>query len=504
MLLQRLAAVAQSVQQAGEQFFDTLVAQLANLLDVPRVEVWEVTDPERSRLRAVAIWDRGPQTYPDREPTGHDRQVLENRQVMLPEAGYLGTPLVSSTGRVLGCLALLDDRPLDVSREPHLLVQVLAPLAAAELERRQLVRGQSARSGADGDLLAAAIHEWRDPLSGLVNAADVLRQTPGPDQQAQWAAQVVGRQTRYLVGLTDDLSAACDLARGKVELQLETVDVEQLVRQAIDLVRPELALRRQELNLETALGPVPVRGDPIRLLQAIHRMLDDAIRQAGVGGALNVSVRSTGAQATVRLIGPPGTGDQARERPHRPRLGLMLVRRLITQHGGTVTTGAPAPGAPLEIEVQLPTTNAPAPARPRPTGTSPVQLSPRRVLVVDDEHDSAQALGMALNRRGHQVCIVHNGKAALDALPGFRPEAVLLDIGLPGLDGLDVARSIRAMPDHEHITLIAATGFGWTDDRRRSLEAGFDHHLVKPLALEEVEAVLAEGRPSAARPDGGT
>jgi CheY-like chemotaxis protein len=504
LLLQRLAAVAQSVQQAGEQFFDTLVAQLASLLGVARVEVWEVTDPERSRLRAVAIWDRGPQTYPDREPTGHDREVLENGQVVLPEAGYLGTRLVGSTGRVLGCLALLDQRPLDVSREPHLLVQVLAPLAAAELERRQLVRGQSDRAGADGDLLAAAIHEWRDPLSGLVNAADVLRQTPGPDQQAQWAAQVVDRQTRYLVGLTDDLSAACDLARGKVELQLESVDVEQLVRQAIDLVRPELALRRQELKLETALGPVPVRGDRIRLLQAIHRMLDDAIRQAGVGGALNVSVRSTGAQATVLLIGPPGTGDQARERPERPRLGLMLLRRLIRQHGGTVTTGAPAPGAPLEIEVQLPITTAAAPARPRPTGITSVPLSPRRVMVVDDEHDSAHALGMALNRRGHQVCIVHNGKAALDALPGFRPEAVLLDIGLPGLDGLDVARCIRAMPDHEHITLIAATGFGWADDRRRSLQAGFDHHLVKPLALEDVEAVLAEGRPSGPRPDGGT
>jgi CheY-like chemotaxis protein len=169
-----------------------------------------------------------------------------------------------------------------------------------------------------------------------------------------------------------------------------------------------------------------------------------------------------------------------------------------------VTTGAAAPGAPLEIEVQLPTTTAPAPARPRRTGITPLPPSPRRVMVVDDEHDSAHALGMALNRRGHQVCIVHNGKAALDALPGFRPEAVLLDIGLPGLDGLDVARSIRAMPDHEHITLIAATGFGWADDRRRSLQAGFDHHLVKPLALEDVEAVLAEGRPSGPRTDGGT
>jgi DNA-binding response OmpR family regulator len=168
-----------------------------------------------------------------------------------------------------------------------------------------------------------------------------------------------------------------------------------------------------------------------------------------------------------------------------------------------MTANPPGPDtAALEIEWRLPTTAVPTAAPPAP-GRRRTVTSPRRILVVDDEYDSAHVLGRALELRGHQVCIAHNGKAALEALPRFRPDAVVMDIGLPGLDGLEVARSIRATPDHAQVVLIAATGLGWAEDRRRSLEAGFDHHLVKPLALDDVEAALAHARSGTTAPEPG-
>ena len=179
-------------------------------------------------------------------------------------------------------------------------------------------------------------------------------------------------------------------------------------------------------------------------------------------------------------------------------LRLVLARRLIALHGGTLDVGLR--GTALEIELSLPAAGA-TEALERPGPTPPLPSSPRRILLVEDEYDSAQVLGRALERRGHEVCIAHNGRAALEALPRFQPDAVVMDIGLPGLDGLEVARSIRATPDHAHLTLIAATGLGWAEDRQRSMQAGFDHHLVKPLALEDIEAALAQARPALSAPD---
>jgi CheY-like chemotaxis protein len=295
----------------------------------------------------------------------------------------------------------------------------------------------------------------------------------------------------------DDLAAVSDLARGRLELELERLELEPLLRESIASVSPQLALRRQELKLETALDPLPVAGDRRRLLQATARLLDHAARATIVGGVVTVSARSAGARALVRVSGSPGAPGGDKPTSER-RLGLFLLRRLIALHGGALTedTSEGAQGLPLVMELPLAAVAMPVPGR-SPAAHQAGRPS-RRVLVVDDEYDSAHALGMALERRGHQVHIVHNGKAALEALAVFRPDAVLMDIGLPGLDGLQVARAIRALPDQAHLTLIAATGLGWSDDRRRSLQAGFDHHLVKPLALEDVEAALARA------PDGET
>ena len=493
MSLQRLAGVAQSVQQSGERFFEALVEQLAELLGLPRAEIWEVTGPDRTSLRPLAIWHRGSRIYPEQVWEGPVLEVLNDKQVVIEQAGFLGTPLVGSNGQVIGCLGLRDDRPLDLSGEPQLVARLFAPMAAAEIERRQAQR--HAGHSADVELLATAVHELRDPLTGLVNAADVLRETPGLDLQARWAAAVVDRQSRCLVGLLEDLSTASDLARGKLELRFESVDLEPMVRQAIEAVRPDLAARGQELTLDTALDPVPVWGDGARLRQALTRLLEHVVREAGVGQAIGLTMRSTTTQVSLRLVGP--SGEDRRSRSPERHLGLVLVRRLIALHGGTLTTGTPAA---LEIELQLPAGPA---ARLQPAPVRPVASSPSRILVVDDEYDSAQVLGRALELRGHRVCIAHNGKAALEALPRFMPDAVVMDIGLPGLDGLAVARSIRATPAHAHLTLIAATGLGWADDRRRSLQAGFDHHLVKPLALEDIEAALAQAHPTTTAPDPG-
>jgi signal transduction histidine kinase len=187
------------------------------------------------------------------------------------------------------------------------------------------------------DLLSIAIHDLRDPLSGLVNAAEMLREATGLDQQTSWAAAVVERQSRCLVALLEDLATTSDLARGKLELRLERVDLEPLVRQAVELVRPDMMVRRQQLRLDTALGPVPVWGDSALLLQALTRLLEHAVRETGVGEAITLALRSTASAASLRLLGPAGTGARTSRSPER-HLGLVLVRRVTALHGGVRCT----------------------------------------------------------------------------------------------------------------------------------------------------------------------
>ena len=239
MSLQRLGALAQSMQGTGEQFFDRLVEQLVALLGVRRAEVLQISDRDPSCMRAIAVWDRGLQTLPDMVLMRPYLEVLDNHQIVIERdvqracpdnpqlaalgaVGFVGTPLLGSGGQVLGCLALLDDAPLDMSRQPELVAQLFAPLAAAELERRQSLGGEPRAELLHDDVLAVALHEVRDPLSGLFNAADVLRQTAGTDPQARWAAQVVDRQLHYMVGLMDDLGAPRSWPAATLELQFET------------------------------------------------------------------------------------------------------------------------------------------------------------------------------------------------------------------------------------------------------------------------------------------
>jgi CheY-like chemotaxis protein len=334
--------------------------------------------------------------------------------------------------------------------------------------------------------------ELRDPLTALGNAAQVVLQAAGHDEHCRWAVSMLERQLERLTRVADDLLDLSQLAQGRLPMQLEGMDVEWALQVAAAAVEGELRLRGQRLLFWSPRSPLGVWGDHARMVQLFRVLLDSAVRNSDPGAVIRVSVTPEGSQVVVRIpTGEPVLG-------RRPGVGPTLVRRLLELQGGSIEGDGLADrdeqrAAAPEGEVVL---RFPAHAGPlawpgsarRPPPLPPI--AGRRILVVDDHRDTADALARVLEVRGHRALAVHSGPSALEALEGFRPHAVLLDLGLPVMDGLEVARRIRARPDLHDLILIAATGHGEQEDRRRCHQAGFDHHLVKPLDAERIEALL--------------
>jgi CheY-like chemotaxis protein/two-component sensor histidine kinase len=300
------------------------------------------------------------------------------------------------------------------------------------------------------------------------------------------------------------------VSRGKVELRKETVDAAAVAARAADAVRPFLAERGHRLELEWPPDPLPVLADPARLEQVVTNLLTNAGKYTPSGGRVRLAVGREGQEAVVRVsdtgigIRPevmPRLFDlfmQSDRVPGRVSeglgLGLALVKLLVELHGGTVTAASGGPGRGSEFTVRLPLAVGQAPPRPADPTNPFARTAPRplRVLVCDDNEDAAESLATLLELRGHQVRVCHDGPAALEAAPAFGPDVVVLDIGLPnGMDGYEVARRLRS-DGQASAFLVALTGYGQEDDRRRSGEAGFDAHLTKPVE-PKVLAELLDG-----------
>ena len=379
---------------------------------------------------------------------------------------------------------------------------------AAMLEREQSLRVAAEAAGqARDEFLAMLGHELRNPLAPISTATQLMRLRGDHHEKER---QIIERQVAHLSRLVDDLLDVARVARGKIELQRRPTEIADVVSKAVEMASPLLEQRAHELTMDVPRQGLVVDGDPVRLAQVIGNLVTNAAKYTPPRGQIEIRATEHGGAVTVTVCdNGPGIPDelmprifdlfvQGQQRIDRAEgglgLGLALVKNLVTLHGGTVAAKNRAGGG-SEFSVTVPTlaaTMAHAPVeltvRER---LIPAAHAPRRVLIVDDNEDAAELLSELLRDIGHEVVVAHDGPAALEALRTFRAEVGLLDLGLPGMDGFELARRIRReTDDNGRPRLIAVTGYGQANDRAETKAAGFDHHLTKPVAIEELARVI--------------
>ncbi|MFL6193937.1 MAG: ATP-binding protein [Thermoanaerobaculia bacterium] len=356
--------------------------------------------------------------------------------------------------------------------------------------------------------LAMLAHELRNPLAPIRNAVELMRQVETVDPTFQPSREMVERQVKHLARLVDDLLDVSRITHGSIRLRKEVVDLGAIVQRAVDGVRPLIESRGHELEVELPDEPVRLEADPTRLEQVISNLLNNAAKYTMPNGHIWLTACREGDDALVRVrdtgIGvPPDVLDrvfepfvqQNEESLARSEgglgVGLTLVRSLVEMHGGRVDAHSAGLGQGSEFVIHLPA-RLPAEAEmPAPAASPAAPARPLRVMVVEDNIDAAESLVSLLRLWNHDVSVAHDGPAALDVARVHQPEVVLLDIGLPGLDGYQVARRLRDELGLDHTLLVAMTGYGQPEDRRRSQEAGIHHHFVKPVEPLVLRNLLA-------------
>jgi CheY-like chemotaxis protein len=325
---------------------------------------------------------------------------------------------------------------------------------------------------------------------------------PGDDHQS---AEVIERQVQNLVHLIDDLLDVSRITRNKIELRREPIDGRTLLQRAAGTVEPVIKGRKHDLIIEPPSEPLPLFVDPTRAEQILVNLLTNAAKYTPEGGRITARAFAADGFAVFKIkdtgLGIPEPMlhrvfelfTQVNPSFDRSQgglgIGLTVVRQLAELHGGSVSAASEGPGRGSEFTVRLPLSDAPVPSARGERG-SPNSAKPQKVLVVDDNVDTARSLALLLRGSGHSVEVAHDGYAALDAARSFRPETIILDLGLPGIDGYKVAEQLRADSDFQQTRLIALSGYGQADDRRRSSEVGFDQHLVKPVDYRDLSAAI--------------
>jgi len=350
-------------------------------------------------------------------------------------------------------------------------------------------------------------HELRNPLAPIRNAAHTLALLGSPDDRVRWVSGVIERQVGVMTRLVDDLLDVSRITSGKIALQREPVAVAAVIAQAVESARPAAESRKETLEVEVAPDVGWVEGDPVRLVQVVGNLLDNAIKYTEEGGHIRLTARDL-ADEVVITVRDSGVGiapelmpyvfdlftqaDRSLERRQGGLgIGLTLVRRLVEMHGGRAEAASEGPGRGSLFTIHLPRLGLEA-AEPVPSPAPDGPAGPgRRVLVVDDHPDSSESLALFLRLRGHEVRTASDGSSALEEFARYRPEVVFLDLGLPGMSGYEVARQLRAMPQAHDVRLVALTGYGTEADRERTRVAGFDVHLAKPVDPQAVETLLA-------------
>ena len=428
----------------------------------------------------------GPQKAPlavwlSRQPPWSDLPILI---LTVPGAD---SPESAEAWRTLGNVTLLE-RPTRVTT-----LLSAAQTAIRARARQYQIRGhlaerqktEQALRTADrrkDEFLATLGHELRNPLAPILNSLEILKLSGAfEDARTAPACAVMERQVHHLNRLVDDLLEVSRITRGIIEVKKEPLDLTAIVKAAIETSRPVLDNLRHEIKVQFDSEQICVVGDPVRLTQVFANLLNNAAKYTNHGGQITISTRREHGEAVVSVrdngIGiAPGLLSQVfdmfmqvdrstRRSQGGLGIGLTLVRSLVQMHGGSVEARSEGPGLGSEFIVRLP-------------------------LIVDDSRDGGETLAMLLRVLGAEVALAHSGRAALECVSTFKPDVVLLDIGMPGMDGYEVARRIRANPANRDISLIALTGWGQDEDRRRSSAAGFNYHLVKPADIDQLRQLL--------------
>ena len=360
------------------------------------------------------------------------------------------------------------------------------------------------------EFLAALGHELRNPLAPLRTGVELLNRADTNPELVASVRAMMDRQIRHLTRLVDDLLDVARITSGKLRVERVRLDLRGVIEAAVELTSPLIDEHGHELDLQLAEHPLPIDGDFERLTQVLGNLLNNAARYMRPGGTIELRAEADGGQAVVRVkdtgFGIPterlGTlfGMYSQVPEHEAHtggggigIGLALSRRLLALHEGTIEARSEGLGHGSEFTVRLPLAASDEPAAGAAGRRSRGPAPPQRVLVVDDNADVAESLRIALELDGHAATTAHDGPAALAAMERFAPSAVLLDIGLPGMDGYEVAQRIRVLPGGRDVLLIAVTGWGQDEDRRRAQAAGFDAHVTKPVEGEALSALLAKG-----------
>lgn len=356
--------------------------------------------------------------------------------------------------------------------------------------------------------LAMLAHELRNPLSAIQNAVESMRLDTADHEGLETALAVSDRQLQLLVRLVDDLLDVARVSQGKFELRRERIDLLDVMAAAVEGSRAMFDTKSHELSVELPAEPIFLEADPARLQQVLTNLLNNAAKYTDAGGEVLIAAECSDREAVVR-VRDTGIGiepellpyvfelfrqsDDSAQRTHGGLgVGLTLVRSLVEMHGGTVSAASPGAGKGSEFIVRLPVAGKLAVGEGAMSDVKPqtTHNSHARILLVDDNKDVVSMLAILLRRVGHEVLMAHDGPAAIEVAERERPEVILLDIGLPGMDGYAVAERLRSAPDLSHLFLVAMTGYGQEDDLRRAEQAGFHHHLLKPVRLESIQAAL--------------
>jgi signal transduction histidine kinase/DNA-binding response OmpR family regulator len=473
--------------------------------------VWASNDPEHPLLTASLLELGSPlleevaqRVRESGKPETIERDAAnEAARIDLPRGLSVHTLMIVPLlvrGRRLGVLSLgLDAAERRFDADAVAMVADLATRGATVLDNALLFRKIQDEDQRKNEFLAMLAHELRNPLAPISNAVHILRVSETDPVKVAWARDLIGRQLKQLVRLVDDLLDVSRITRGKIELKLETVDVAQVVAAAIETSRPNIDAQRHTLSLQLPVEGLALRGDFARVAQILSNLVNNAAKYTPKGGRISLSAARDGDEVVFRIrdsgIGIPPEfiasifdpftqADRTLARSHGGLgIGLTLVHRLVEMQQGRVSVRSEGRNRGSEFTVRLPVatdadTSTEANIASAISGASPAGLL---VLVVDDNRDVADSTASIMRMNGCDVHVVYDGRAAIESVRRLRPDAVLLDIGLPAIDGYLVAEHIRAQPENGGTMIVAVSGYGQEQDRLRSKSVGFDYHVVKPI-----------------------
>jgi signal transduction histidine kinase len=516
------------LEQGMRRLLELVVPQLADRAAV-------VVDAEADRPLLFC------KTGNEIQPVAGYSQLDANLREALQRVVREGLPLEGETvcyplrigDRTLGALALASDHaapgllPRDLVTLQELVSRAAIALDNARLYsslQREIERSRAAEESLQDsnqrkdEFLAMLSHELRNPLAPIRNAVEVMRRVAPPDPKLTMAREVVDRQVSLLARLVEELLDVSRISQGKIVLKREPVELARVIAHSVETARPLIDARNQTLSVSVPAAPVWLSADFARLSQVLSNLLNNASKYTGEGGRIELAaaagegeasivVRDNGAgiepQLLDRVFELFVQGERALDRGQGGLgIGLTLVKRLVELHQGRVHAASDGPGRGAMFTVTLPCISAVEPQRQAPpiSVAKTTEVYGRRVLVVDDNVDAAESTAAFLRLEGHEVKAVHDGLQALASLKVFDPHVVVLDIGLPGLDGYAVARQLRSRGDTSHVLLIALTGYGQKEDRQRATEAGFDYHFVKPADPREIQVAIERGRNTGGEP----